>query len=153
MRRLIKKTALITMLIMSCQMTFAQNAAKILGKYKVISDTTNEVVHVMISEKGDTYQAQIVWLEKPFDDKGQLRRDKLNPDPALRSVLADRVILAWGLKYDRKANEWSGGKIYDPDTGKTYKAVLKFENSTNLKVRGYIGMPTFGRTMTWKRIE
>lgn len=132
----------------------AQKAAdKILGTYSVVSDATKEKVKVKVFQKGDTYQAQIVWTEKPVDDKGQPRRDILNPDPALRSRTSDQIILVWDMKYNNKDNEWSGGKIYDPDTGKIYKAVFKFENPTNLKVRGYIGMPTFGRTMNWKKIE
>lgn len=141
-------------LMLSCATASAQNAAdKILGVYSVVSDATKEKAKVKIVQKGDTYQAQIVWMEKPLDDNGHPRRDILNPDPALRSRTSDKIMLVWDMKYDRKANEWSGGKIYDPDTGKTYKAVLKFESPTNLKVRGYIGMPAFGRTMNWKKIE
>lgn len=92
-------------------------------------------------------------MEKPLTESGEIKRDINNHEPALRSVAADKILLAWGLKYDSKENEWSGGKIYDPDSGKTYKTVFKFDNPTNLKVRGYIGMPALGRTMNWKKIE
>lgn len=154
MKQSIKVIATIAVLIMNFGMASAQNAAdKILGTYSVVSDVSKEVVKVNISKKGDTYQAQIFWMEKPLTADGEIKRDRYNPDPALRSVPGDKIVLAWGLKYDSKANEWSGGKIYDPDSGKIYKTVFKFESPTNLKVRGYIGMPAFGRTMNWKKID
>lgn len=154
MKHSMKVIAAIVILIMNFGVASAQNAAdKILGTYSVISDATKERVQVKISKKQNTYQAQIVWMEKPLTDNGEIKRDRYNPNPDLRSVPGDKIVLAWDLKYDSKANEWSGGKIYDPDTGKTYKAVFKLESPTNLKVRGYVGMPTFGRTMNWKKIE
>lgn len=154
MKQSVKVMAIIAIFMMSCGAASAQNAAdKILGIYRVVGDASKEVVKVKISKKGESYQAQIIWMEKPLTESGEIKRDRYNPDPALRSVRGDQIVLAWGLKYDSKENEWSGGKIYDPDSGKTYKTVFKFDSPTNLKVRGYIGMPAFGRTMNWKKIE
>ncbi len=154
MKQNIKTIAVLSAFIMLHFATFAQTPAdKILGVYRVVSDVSKEVVKVKITKLGTTYQAQIIWMEKPLDEKGQPKRDILNPNPALRSVAGDKIVLAWGLKYDSDDNEWSDGKIYDPDSGKTYKAVFKFDSPTNLKVRGYIGMPALGRTMNWKKIE
>jgi uncharacterized protein (DUF2147 family) len=45
------------------------------------------------------------------------------------------------------------GEIYDPVHGKTYKCKMWFENDKTLRVRGYIGVPALGRTMTWKKIS
>jgi uncharacterized protein (DUF2147 family) len=41
----------------------------------------------------------------------------------------------------QNGDEWSGGEILDPENGK------------KLIVRGYIGMPMFGRSQTWVRRE
>ena len=47
---------------------------------------------------------------------------------------------------------WSGGEILDPETGKTYKAKMKLiEGGNKLVLRGYIGLPLFGRSQTWVR--
>jgi uncharacterized protein (DUF2147 family) len=47
---------------------------------------------------------------------------------------------------------WSGGEILDPETGKTYKAKMKLIDGGNkLVLRGYIGLPLFGRSQTWVR--
>ncbi len=45
------------------------------------------------------------------------------------------------------------GKIIDPSSGKTYSCFVELEESDTLKVRGYIGMPTFGRTQYWQRVK
>jgi uncharacterized protein (DUF2147 family) len=52
----------------------------------------------------------------------------------------------------RDGDEWTGGEILDPENGKTYKATLKLaDNGQKLLVRGYIGLPIFGRSQTWVR--
>jgi uncharacterized protein (DUF2147 family) len=49
-------------------------------------------------------------------------------------------------------DQWSGGEILDPETGKTYRARMTLADSgRKLVVRGYIGLPVFGRSQTWLR--
>ena len=49
-------------------------------------------------------------------------------------------------------DEWTGGEILDPETGKTYKAKMKLvDDGMKLVVRGYIGFSMFGRSQTWVR--
>jgi len=49
-------------------------------------------------------------------------------------------------------DQWSGGEILDPENGKTYRATLKLEDGgQKLIVRGYIGVPLFGRSQIWLR--
>ena len=48
--------------------------------------------------------------------------------------------------------KWKGGRITDPDNGKTYKSKLTFEpDFSEVKVRGYIGTPALGRSQRWTR--
>jgi uncharacterized protein (DUF2147 family) len=50
--------------------------------------------------------------------------------------------------------EWVGGTILDPKNGKTYHCSLHLvDNGEKLNVRGYIGLPLFGRSQTWVRTE
>jgi uncharacterized protein (DUF2147 family) len=52
----------------------------------------------------------------------------------------------------RDGDEWSGGEILDPETGKTYRAKLKLtDGGKKLVVRGYVGLSLFGRSQTWVR--
>ena len=47
---------------------------------------------------------------------------------------------------------WEGGKILDPENGKTYTLRLTpIEGGAKLEVRGSIG--PFGRTQTWVRVQ
>lgn len=55
-----------------------------------------------------------------------------------------------GLKKDD--DEWNGGTILDPESGKTYKCKMYLkENGQKLVVRGYIGFALVGRSQTWNR--
>lgn len=52
----------------------------------------------------------------------------------------------------RDGDEWNGGEILDPENGKTYRATLKLvDGGKKLLVRGYVGLPIFGRSQTWVR--
>lgn len=43
---------------------------------------------------------------------------------------------------------WSGW-ITDPRDGTSYHARLTVDENGNLRLRGYVGLPLFGRTQTW----
>lgn len=109
-------------------------------------------------ETGGVYAGRIVWLEEPrFPDgehAGEAKRDLENPDPELRDrpVLGLRILD--GFAY-AGGGTWSGGTIYDPADGKTYKAKMHLDGDGDrtLDVRGYVGIPLFGRTTTWTRFE
>lgn len=102
------------------------------------------VVHVYFDGDGKL-AGRIVGGSRPSD------RDDKNPDPALRS----RPVL--GLKlmqgFVRDGDGWKGGEIYDPDEGKTYKATARLaeKSADTLLLRGYVGVPMFGRTEEWTR--
>ena len=52
----------------------------------------------------------------------------------------------------RDGDEWNGGEILDPETGKTYRVKLKLaDGGKKLIVRGYIGLSLFGRSQVWER--
>lgn len=58
------------------------------------------------------------------------------------------------LKRDKDtATQWVDGKILDPKTGKIYLSNIRLiEKGQKLNVRGYIGLPLFGRSQTWLRV-
>ncbi len=50
------------------------------------------------------------------------------------------------------AGVWSGSVI-DPRDGSTYHAQITLDQEHHLKLRGYIGLPIFGRTQTWSAYD
>ena len=48
---------------------------------------------------------------------------------------------------------WSGGRIYNPEDGKTYKCKLTLKDDNTLTVRGYVGLTIFGKTQYWTRVR
>jgi len=100
--------------------------------------------------KSGAFVGKIIWLKEPNDENGNPKTDHKNPDNELRSrPLIDLQILS-GLKADGK-NKYSGGKIYDPKSGKTYSAKAELTNNNTLALRSFIGIALAGRTDTWIR--
>lgn len=60
--------------------------------------------------------------------------------------------ILWGMHPD--GDEWSGGSILDPESGRVYRAKMHLENDgKRLVVRGFIGFSVFGRSQVWLRAE
>ncbi len=92
----------------------------------------------------DTYEGRIVGGNQP----GKL--DGNNPDITKRGLTLRGQIIMRGLKYTGDG-EWSGGTIYDPKSGSTYRCKLELRGDGTLKVRGYIGFSLIGKTQIWTR--
>lgn len=73
------------------------------------------------------------------------------PAPFTNKPILGMEIL-WGFTNEDEDddNYWSNGFLLDPDRASIYHGTLTLENNGNsMKVRGYIGIPLFGRTQTW----
>lgn len=107
---------------------------------------------LQIYQKGDTYEAKIVWLKEP-ELNGRPKVDEKNPDPALRAKPILGLVLLHDLRKTDDANVYKGGRIYDPKNGKTYDGQITFRGDT-LALRGFVlGMPFLGRTSVWSRAD
>lgn len=107
---------------------------------------------IEIAACGDAVCGSIVWMEKPLDDEGNEKLDKNNPDEALRA----RPILGMPLLIDFKPDgpgQWKDGRIYNPRNGKLYKCTMRLDGADTLRVRGYVGIPLFGQTKVWTRVQ
>ena len=134
--------------------TFAQGindkADNIVGEY--LTDRGGNKSKVRVTKEADgTYSAQVFWVEKPYDAKGNKRKDVKNPDKSLRNVDIDQVVIVKGLKYDKEDKEWGGAKIYDPSKGIRVNVTAEFETADKLKLRGTI--MGIGTTLYWTRIK
>lgn len=65
------------------------------------------------------------------------------------TLIGTRIL--WGFqRSDATGRRWASGSIYDPNDGKTYSCKLELDGET-LRIRGYVGIPLFGRTEVWTR--
>ncbi len=122
-------------------------AAGIEGKWKTIDDATGKPKGVVvIANNGGSYSGRIVELFPGVPNEcAGCKGDKQG------SPIVGMTVLT-GLKADGD-NAWSGGKIFDPKSGKTYKANAKLvKGGQALEVRGYVGVSALGRTQTWQRM-
>ena len=122
----------------------------IIGEYLSIKDGSKSKIRIS-KEANGTYTAQVFWVEKALDAKGNKRKDTKNPDAKLRNVDLDKVVLIKGLKYNAKDQEWTDTKIYDPGSGKIYSVDIEFKDAKTLKVYGNI--MGIGKTVYWTRLE
>ena len=93
---------------------------------------------------------RIHWQKKPLSAGGQPKRDRHNPDATLRDRPLCGLRILTGF---RRANEgtWSAGSIYNPSDGRTYSSTISLEPDGSLRVRGYVGLSLFGKTVEWVR--
>ena len=106
---------------------------------------------IQIYKEGDKYFGKLVWLRTPLDSvTGLPRTDKENPDAKLKSNPLIGLVNLKNFVFDGE-EEWSGGTIYDPKNGKTYKCYIRFESQNRLKIRGYIGISLLGRNTFWTK--
>ena len=104
----------------------------------------------LIAVKINGSQISATILGSPNDDAERPKTDTRNPDPTLRQRALLGLEIFSGFHYDGDGR-WSGGQIYDPNSGKTYSCKLKLIDRDTLYVRGYIGIALIGRTETWRR--
>jgi uncharacterized protein (DUF2147 family) len=149
MRRTTSRFLAVVMLLFAAATVSAQSykADDIVGTW-LNQEATGKV---QIYKEGDKYFGKLVWLRTPLDSvTHQPRTDKENPDPALKSTPLIGLINLKNFTFNGK-DEWSGGTIYDPKHGKTYKCYIQFESQNKLKIRGYIGVSLLGKTTYWTK--
>ena len=81
------------------------------------------------------------------DKPGVPSTDVRNPDPALRSkpLVGLRILSGFTGKDDR----WDEGRIYDPQSGKSYRSKLRLNKDGSLNVSGCIAF--LCKTQSWTR--
>ena len=111
----------------------------------------------VLTDRGTEYCGKISYLQDPnypADDKegmaGLPLIDRYNPDPALRKRPLVGLNLMEGFRYLGR-NSWDGGRIYNPENGKYYKATISLADNNRLMLRGYWGISLLGRTEIWVR--
>ncbi|MBQ8839562.1 MAG: DUF2147 domain-containing protein [Bacteroidales bacterium] len=127
-----------TCIILTLAATFAMSAQvdKLLGEWKTVDDKSGKqvsIVNVYKADNGLYYGKLIKLLQKDSD----------------QSIIGTMIIK------DMKAEDGAltGGRVYDPDNGKTYYAKVTYDPKNNtLVLRGSLDKRgLIGRSQTWVR--
>ena len=140
--------------ILSAVIWSAASASELspVGLWKTIDDNTGKPRGlVRIMEVNGEYQGKV---EKIFTAPGEDPEPKCEKcDGARHNQPVIGMTILWGLK--KQGDEYEGGAILDPESGKIYRARMKLEGGEGekLSVRGFIGFALLGRTQNWVRDE
>ncbi|MBN9230467.1 MAG: signal peptidase [Legionella sp. 40-6] len=135
-----------------CGMAFALSclssayAGSASGTWTTIDDKTGQKRAVVsVSDSGGTLSGVISKVYPQPGDTGVC----IKCPGAFKGKKIQGLRFLWGLKSEGP-NQWGGGYILDPKSGKIYRAKVTLEGN-KLLVRGYVGMSLLGRTQTWVR--
>lgn len=123
-------------------------AASPVGLWKTIDDISNEPKSIISISESPSHQLSGKVI-KLFADPTRLCtacEGKSHNKPIVGLTVME------GLKPAKDKNLWENGQILDPKTGKIYHCTARLiDGGKKLQVRGYIGLPLFGRSQTWER--
>lgn len=120
------------------------------GTWHTYGEKTKELKsEIVISEAGGVLVGRISKLLRK-NAKLDAVCDECTDDRKDKPVVGLEIIR--GAKKADDKDVWEGGKILDPENGKTYSLrMTPIEGGSKLEVRGSIG--PFGRTQTWVRVK
>ena len=91
-------------------------------------------LEVEVFKVNGRYAARIVWFacDEAPTRKLAAHHDTENPNPKLRDRSWLGMVVVDDLQFDGAKSEWSGGNIYDPNSGHTFKSVARLTSPQNL---------------------
>ncbi|WP_298143356.1 DUF2147 domain-containing protein [uncultured Acinetobacter sp.] len=116
--------------------------------WKTMDEKTNKAKALVkfTEQKNGTLSASIQQVLTPGEENACSKCEGQYKNKSLKGLT-----IVHGLK-TIGANNYEGGSIVDPNSGKTYKLKAQL-NGNNLQMRGFIGMSVLGRTQTWQRVN
>lgn len=125
----------------------ATTQAQVTGRWKTVDDTDGKEKSIIeIFEKNGKLYGRV---DELLEDADKTVCERCPGDLKNKPILG-MIILTDLLKSHSGGTD---GKILDPGTGKSYSCYIELENPDKLKLRGYLGLPAFGRTQYWYRVR
>lgn len=139
------------LLVLAALVLVAMSSTALAADPRGVWLTEDKDAALTITNCGDQLCGRIVWLERDTDRSGSLRMDRNNPDPAQQTQRICGMVVMSGLK-PSGPDTWEG-YVYNPQDGKTYSGNMTALSDEALKLRAYIGLPIFGRSQIWTRVN
>ena len=99
--------------------------------------TSGKSAKVRIAPCGQKLCGTITWIDTRDGAPASSIKDEANPNPALRN----RPIVGLVMMRDFSPagpGRWTGGKIYDPNSGRTYDSKMSLSANGGLRVEGCV---------------
>ena len=144
---MMKKCFLLFLFMATAMLGHAQ-VSKMLGQWNTYDDKTGDLRStVNIYEENGTYQGVITTLYEK-DANGKFKVMKAPYAKEFEGVVGTKLFSEMKADGDQLK-----GKIYDPESQKTYNAKVSYKTKTDeLSVRGSLDKAgLLGRSQTWKR--
>ncbi len=140
----------VTLLVAAVSMTTLADPMSPVGTWNTIDDETKKPNSlVRITEKDGVFLGTVEKIVDPA--KQESKCDECASDDPRKGRPVIGMTILTGLKKDGD-NVYAGGKILDPNNGKTYNAkVTVIDEGKKLEMRGSILF--IGRTQTWIRVN
>ena len=136
------KASLLLLATFLCSATLHAQTSPFVGDWQVPSGTI-----VRIDPCSSDFCMRIVFISP----KADATTDIHNPDATLRGKSLCNLEI--GSRFHLSdATHASGGNLYDPKSGNTYRGSMVVDGDT-MRLRGYIGFSLFGRTEIWHRVH
>jgi uncharacterized protein (DUF2147 family) len=119
------------------------------GHWKTVDDVTGKVNSLVdIREQDGKLYGRIEKLINPDPNDPAPRCIRCQGDLKGKPLVGLQIL--WGLK--KNGDQWTGGEILDPNSGKIYRCSITVkEGGKKLRVRGFTGFSLLGRTEYWLR--
>lgn len=125
----------------------AQDSAGIMGEWRTAGGWATVRISRCVRQT-ERICGNIVALRRANDANGRPLLDRSNPDAALRSRPLVGLPFITGFR-PAGNNRWTGGRIYDPDSGRTYGSNMQLQADGTLKVNGCVLV--ICQAQTWTR--
>jgi uncharacterized protein (DUF2147 family) len=119
------------------------------GTWKTYSDRTGQADGlVRIVEVDGAFEGTVLAVFSPPAASAAPRCEACSGEAKDKPVVGLKILR--NLRWD--GAQYSGGEILDPDDGYVYRCAARLvDGGRELEVRGYLGLPLFGRTQKWLR--
>jgi len=135
-----RKTSLLLAMLLLAKPAYAAHLSDMIGVWK----TDDADGRVEIYDCGDgTPCGRLTNVTDPSFT------DDFNPDPDLRGRHLQGVIILDGFKAKRRS--FTGGEIYNPGNGKSYRSALALTADDQFQVKGCVFL--FCQSQYWQRAE
>ena len=122
-------------------------SAQVTGRWRTINDRDGRAQSIIeIYEQGGKLHGRVTELlegstyticeQCPGDQKG-------------KSLVGMTII----YDLEKTSTGGKGGKVLDPNNGKLYDCYIELVSPDRLKLRGYMGVSTLGRSQVWHRVK